>query len=370
VTQYEEPVSRAAPRYIPVARPSIGPAEKAAVAAALDSGWISSGPAVVRFEREFARAHGHYGGAACNSGTTALVLALRALGIGPGKIVACPTLTMVAVANAILDVGATPYFVDSRSDGTGNFSQAPEKSSAIVMPHLYGRLASLDGMPAGIPIIEDCAEAHYARGIAGENKHVTLSTFSFYANKIITTGEGGMVTSDDYDLLERVQSLRAHAFTPGRHFVHREHAYSYRMTDMQASLGLSQHGRRDELLARRTAVAEKYFERLASLEHEQHAVVLPDHSSTAVWWVYPITLGPACRLTTDQVRNELARRGIETRSFFVPLHRQPHLVRFANTDTFPVADRLGLTGFYLGCYPDLTTEDIDYTADALKEILA
>ena len=362
-----------APRQIPVARPSLGEAEAEAARAAVAEGWISSGPRVEDFERQFAAAHGRRHGVACNSGTTALHLALAALGVAPGDQVLVPSLTMIAVANAVLYCGARPVLVDSeRESGNPDALWLPRvitpRTKAAIVPHLYGvpAAAFLQALRRRYPrlsVIEDCAEAHYAT-LAGRpvGSLGRLATFSFYANKIITTGEGGMVLTDDERLAERLRSLRAHAFTPGDHFRHQSLAFGYRMTDVQAAIGLVQHGRREELLRRRAELAQRYIDRLRELKW----VGFPARVAGAVWWVFPL-LCPH-EAARDAVRQALAERGIETRSYFRPLHRQTHLRRFA-TQHYPVADELSRRGFYLPLWPGMSDEDVEYVCKPMWEAL-
>jgi perosamine synthetase len=364
-------VNRAAPRHIPVARPSLGEKEAAAAQAAVMSGWISGGERVAQFERAFAAAHGRRHGVACNSGTSALHLALAALDVGPGDRVLLPTLTMVAVANAVVYRGAAPVFIDVEPE-TGNadphqLANVDHGIKAAIVPHLYGVpaagfLQALRRRFPHVPIIEDCAEAHYARvGTRACGSLGRLACFSFYANKIVTTGEGGMVLTDEPRLADRLRSLRAHAFTPGDHFHHLELAYGYRMTDVNAAIGQVQHERHEELLARRAAVAQRYLERLDRLTW----AVFPARVAGSVWWVFPLV----CRneAVRDAARAALAAAGVETRSYFWPLHRQPHLCRFA-TREYQVADGLARRGLYLPLWPDMSDRDVDYVCDAIAAI--
>lgn len=353
-------------RFIPVAKPSLGETEARAAYQAVRSGWISQGPIVERFEQAIAAAHGKRFGVACNSGTTALHLALKAADVGPGDEVVLPSLTMVACANAVLYCGATPRFVDSEPM-TGNADPAQlqralsRRTKAIIAPHLYGvpAIAFIEAAQALAPqatIIEDCAECHY--GAAG-NRPVgsfgRLATFSFYANKIIASGEGGMVLVDCERTARRLRSLRSHAFSPETHFCHEELAFGVRYTDLQAAVALVQHERRQELLARREAIARRYRERLAGLK----AIELPKRTSGSAWWVFPLLARD--RDARDGLRSRLAEAGVETRSYFIPLHRQKHLQQFA-TDEYPVADRLSDSGLYLPLWTDMTDDDVDYVA--------
>lgn len=356
-----EPIVDKSRRYIPVAKPSLTKREELAAANVIGSGWISSGPKVEEFEHEFAAAHNRKYGVACNSGGTALVLALRCLNVCSYSTVVCPTLSMVATANAIIQLGARPFFVESfPSDGN-----APVHSYAAGMGR-QGIVAPLYGNPIQADegdyrpgyLVEDCAECHYAKGIG---RVADLMTFSFYANKIITTGEGGMVLTSDANRADRLRSLRAHAFTKDCHFVHSEMAYSARMTDVQAAIGLIQHKRHREILGQRAEVAQRYTTWLESVPW----IRLPERTPGSVWWVFPIVAETAGHAVDARAR--LAAQGIETRSYFVPLHRQEHLKRFAERD-YPIADDLSQRGFYLPLYPDLRNDDIDLISKILRDI--
>lgn len=359
---------------IPVARPWITQVEIARVTESLQRSQVAGGPAVELFERLFAKTHGAEYGVTCNSGTTALQLALRAVGIGPGSLVAIPSLTMVAVANAVLYCGARPVFVDS--DQTGNpCPQALERVAplcgAVVIPHLYGQPAheAVRAVRRRCPttwIIQDCAEAHYVDLPLID--HRTLATFSFYGNKIITCGEGGMVLTQLAELAERLAGLRAHAFTPGDHFNHQELAYGYRMTEMAGAVGLAQHSRYLEILARRAELARQYERQLQDVRWLQPFIRTSERVS---WWVYPVLVrrDSTSLYSVARARNVLAEHGIETRRFFSPLHGQRHLAQYVtNHELFPVATDLHRRGFYLPLYPEMTPDDVGYIASALRSI--
>ena len=362
-------INTAAARQIPVARPSLGTAEAEAARQAVLSGWIAAGPNVEKFETEFAAAHRRRFGISTNSGTTALHLALAALDVRPGDQVIVPTLTMVAVANAVLYCGAVPVFVDSEGE-SGNADPfwltrvISSRTKAVIVPHLYGVpaaafLQALRQHAPHLPVIEDCAECHYA-SLDGRpaGSFGRVACWSFYGNKIVSTGEGGLVATDDDRLAKRLRSLRAHAFTPGNHFHHQELAFGYRLTEVQAAIGRVQHARREELLARRKAIAERYISRLCELPW----VRFPARTSGSVWWVFPLV----CPDETfrDRLRAALAASGIDTRTWFVPLSRQPHLRRYAE-HRYPVADSLSRRGLYLPLYADMVEDEVDYICDVV-----
>lgn len=363
-------VNKNAVRLIPVARPSLGEAEVMAATSAVSSGWVSLGPRNAEFESLIAEAHGRRHGVTTCSGTTALHLALASIGIKGGDLVVVPSLTMVAVPNAVLYCGATPVFVDSEPlSGNPDPAWAERmrtlQPAAIIVPHLYGVVA-IDfiqecrrQMPH-TPIVEDCAEAHFAR--CGKRPVGSLgdtAIFSFYANKVITTaGEGGIVITNDEKAAERMRSLRAHAFTPGCHFHHQGLAYGYRMTDVQAAVGIAQFHRRQDLLDRRAAIAGRYNGWLASVDWLE----FPSRPAGSTWWVFPILVRPRALAMRDRVRCALAEAGVDTRTYFWGGHNQPHLRRYA-TDRYPVADDLAERGLYLPLWPGMTDGDVDYICD-------
>src|SRR5581483_301487 len=265
--------------HLPVAEPFLGDEELRYVAECVQTGWVSSaGKFVRRFEELFAELFEVEHAVAVSNGTTALHLALLALGIGPGDEVIVPALTFVATANAVTYCGATPVFADSEPT-TWNID--PELAAAAVTPrtkaivavHLYGHPADLDPLlELGVPVVEDAAEAHGARyrgrpvGSLG-----AVGTFSFYGNKIVTTGEGGMVVTDRADLAARVRQLRDHGMDPDRRYWHPVLGFNYRLTNLQAALGVAQLEKLDAILERKARLAELYAEGLRDVP----GIVLP-----------------------------------------------------------------------------------------------
>lgn len=353
-----------AQRVIRVACPSIGREERKNITTVLDANQLSGGPMVDEFERKFASACGRLYGVSCNSGTTALELALRAMNIGPGHKVAMPTMTMVACANAVLHVGATPIFVDSLpTTGNANWTKPP-KADAYINVHLYGVPSETLDIPDHLTI-EDCAESHFATHANGQpaGSRGAFAAFSFYANKIITTGEGGMVLTNMRGQRDRLIGLRAHAFTPGEHFHHSELAMGVRMSELQAAIGLGQFERAQWLLSKREEIAGFYRTGLDCWWLE--TMLRPPGS---VWWVYPVLIRKGSGYTRDAVRDHLHRHGVETRSFFKPLHLQPHLSEFAEFRKFPVAEDLYNRGFYLPLHASMDAQDTWHVADTLESM--
>ncbi len=360
---------------IPVAEPLMGEKELEYVTDCVRSGWVSSlGEYVRRFEREFAAYCGVRHAVATHNGTVALHLALVALGIGPGDEVILPTLTFVATANAIVYTGATPVFVDSEPHTWNIDPQAvaraiTPRTRAIMAVHLYGHPADMDPLRAladqhNLTLIEDAAEAHGARykgrrvGSLGD-----VAIFSFFGNKIITTGEGGMVLTDDPTLAERCFFLENQARHKENPYWHPEIGYNYRMTNIQAALGVAQLERIDELVGIRLRNAAQYHRRLL----EVPGLSLPPCAEWAdnVYWMYTVLVEDEYGLKRDDVMERLRRREIETRPVFYPAHTLP---MYERGQRFPVAEALGQKGINLPSGATLTPEQVDTVCDALLEI--
>ncbi|HWW61278.1 MAG TPA: aminotransferase class I/II-fold pyridoxal phosphate-dependent enzyme, partial [Thermoanaerobaculia bacterium] len=325
--------------------------------------WVSSeGPFVRRFEDAFASAVGCRYGVACSSGTAALHLVMAALKLGPGDEVILPTFTMIATANAVRYVGATPVLVDAEPR-TWNMNVAAvarkitSRTRAIVAVHTYGHPVDIDPLRElaarhGLHLIEDAAEAHGAtyRGRAAGSLG-DAAIFSFYGNKIITSGEGGMVTTNDARIADLARQLRGHAFSPDRHFWHEHLGYNYRMTNLQAAVGLAQTERMATLIEARRRNARRYRERLSHVP----GLTLPIEAAgvTNVFWMFTILVEDTFGITRDELRGALARRGIETRTTFIPIHLQPIYRDAFRGQTFPVAEELCRKGLYLPSGPRL-----------------
>jgi perosamine synthetase len=369
-----EPVL-ASGRVIPVCETRLDGNERAYLLRCLDTNWISSaGPFVKQFEAAFSSAVGCAEGVACANGTVALHLALTALGIGPGDEVIVPAFTMIATANAVTYTGATPVLADSE-DATWNVDpasvarQITPRTKAIVVVHTYGHPADMDAILAlarrhRLLVVEDAAEAHGATyrgrpvGSFGD-----AATFSFYGNKIVTTGEGGMVTTNDAALARVLRRLRDHAFSDERHFWHSYLGFNYRMTNLQAAIGLAQTERLARLVEIRRRNRRRYDARLRNV----NGIVLPPEAEDVsnVFWMYGILIEGAFGRSRDAVRVALADAGIETRTFFVPMHLQPIYYRKFKGQRFPVAEALCRKGLYLPSGPALTEADIDVVAEAV-----
>ena len=368
--------------FIPVSSPSLTSGDAQAVATAIEEGWISSeGPQVREFEERFSALVGVKHGIAVANGTAALDIAYEAWGIGPGDEVILPSFTIVSCLNHILRSGATPVFVDALPDTWNLDPTAVEaaitvQTRAIVVVHVYGLPADVDtirnlAQSRGIALIEDSAEAH-GQHLEGRplGSFGTLATFSFYSNKLITTGEGGMVLTDDDDLAARVRELRNLSFNPERRFVHTTIGWNYRLTAMQAALGLSQLSRMDELLAHKKEIGQHYQELLGGIK--DITLPLPAYrGSENVYWVFGVVLPPDFPHDARWVMDALHTRGIGTRPFFYPLHKQPVLENygFSLQPQLPIAEWLGDQGFYLPNGADSTPEKREHVAQQLEEVL-
>jgi perosamine synthetase len=361
---------------IPVSEPSLKGNELRYVTECVESNWISSaGPFVKRFEEQFAAAAGCEFGVSCCSGTTALHLALAALGVGPGDEVLLPTFTMVATASAVHYVGATAVLVDAEPE-TWNLDVAQieakitPRTKAIIVVHTYGHPADMDAVMAiarrhHLYVVEDAAEAHGAEYHGRPvGSLADVACFSFYANKIITTGEGGMVTSNNREIAAVARRLRDHAFSDERHFWHQYKGFSYRMTSLQAAVGVAQTERLRELVDQRRTNAALYRECLRGVR----GLSLPQERPGIknVFWMYGVMIENDFGCSRDDLRQLLAEDGIETRTFFVPIHLQP--VHFTHYDAklYPVADSLCQKGMYLPSSSGLTEAEIRYVADAVS----
>jgi perosamine synthetase len=360
--------------HIPVAAPNITERALRYVTDTIVSNWVSSGgPYVERFEREFAAFCGSAHGVATSNGTTALHLTLAALGVGPGDEVIVPTLTFVSTANVVRYVQATPVFVDSEPrtwnlDAERVKGAVTDRTRAIIPVHLYGHPADLQPIldlaeRRGIHVIEDAAEAHGAtyrgRRVGGLG---TAGCFSFYGNKIITTGEGGMVVTNDGQLAERLRFLRDHAMSRTRKYWHTEVGFNYRLTNLQAAVGVAQLEEIEDILRRKAWQAQTYRALLEAVD-----VTLPPNESwaTNVYWMFSVLTRPGRR---DETMGALAAAGVDTRPFFPPVHLMP--MYGGKRGDFPVAEDLSERGLNLPSGVNLTRHEIEFTADALRRAVA
>lgn len=363
---------------IKVGQPWLGDDEYRLVCDAMARGDIGYFGAFVReFEERFSAYCGTRFGVAASSGTAALHLSLAAAGIGAGDEVIVPTLTMIATANAVTYTGARPVIADVDSetwtlDPNAVVSQLTARTRAIVAVHLYGHPCDMDALrdlaaERDVVIVEDAAEAHgseYRGRRAGSLGDV--AAFSFYVNKVVTTGEGGMVLTDDSATAAAARSLRNQAFQPEARFVHSTLGFNYRMTNLQAAVGVAQVRRIEQLVARKRENAAHYRRLLANVP----GLRLPPEAPWArsVFWMFAVLVEDDFGLDRDAVMRALADRGIETRPFFVPLHRQPLYATLFADRPCPVADWVSARGLYLPSGTGLTPSEIERVVQAVAEI--
>jgi len=366
---------------IPVCEPCFDGNEKKYVQDCLDTNWVSSlGKYIVRFEEAFSHYCGARHGIACSNGTVALHLGLVALGIGDGDEVIIPDFTLIVSANVVILAGARPVLVDVDPQtwciDPGKIEEKiTPRTKAIMAVHMYGHPCDMTAIMkiAGrhdLYVIEDCAEAHGAEvngKKVGTFGHV--AGFSFYGNKILTTGEGGMVLCNDDKLSERLRLLRDQGFEEPR-FVHRVMGFNYRLTNIQAAIGLAQTEKVKEKVARKREIAQTYSELLQG----QPDITLPWEAPWAknVYWMYGVLIGNGFGTTRDEVMRTLREKGVETRAFFYPMHRQPVYQdkdrRFPDTSgRYPVSDDLAARGLYLPSGLGLTITQIQEVVNKLLE---
>ncbi|MFI6099460.1 DegT/DnrJ/EryC1/StrS family aminotransferase [Lentzea sp. NPDC051213] len=342
----------------PVSMPSLSGNELEYTTKAITDGWISSqGPYVPRFEEAFAAYNDVKYGVACSSGTTALTLALRALGIGPGDEVIVPEFTMIASAWAVTYTGATPVFVDCGDDLNIDVTKIEEKitpRTKVIMPvHIYGRQCDMEPIlelayEYNLRVVEDSAEAH------GVKPTGDIAAFSLFANKIITSGEGGICVTNDPHLARQMAHLRGMAFTRDHSFLHKKLAYNFRMTNLQAAVALAQTERLDEIIATRAQIEKRYDEGLRGIGG---ITLMPPRD---VLWMYDLRAE-----RREELMRFLAEKGIETRLFFKPMSRQPGYL----DPVWPTlnANRFAEDGLYLPTHAELSEDDQDYIVGQVRQ---
>ncbi len=365
---------------IPVNAPVVTPESKALVAKALEEGWISSaGPYIEQFEIEFASYLGVKHAISVNTGTAALHIALLAAGIGEGDEVIVPSFTMAASWMAVMYTGAIPVFVDVEPDiytiNPDLIEQAITPRTKAIMPvHIYGHPADMDKVlpiakKHNLIVIEDAAEAHGATykgrltGTIGD-----INAFSFYANKIITTGEGGMVTTDNDEYAGLARRMKDLAHSQNKRFIHDALGYNYRLTSMQAALGSGQLKHIDEFLTIKRHMAEKYVQGLKGIP----GLTLPVTRAwaTHVYWMYAVLIDEKkFGMNKDQFRAVLLEKGVDTRDFFYAPVTQPALtnVGFGKGD-FPVTEMIAKNGCYLPSGLAITDDQIDSVCETIRSI--
>ncbi|WKZ32468.1 MAG: DegT/DnrJ/EryC1/StrS family aminotransferase [Thermodesulfobacteriota bacterium] len=378
ITLKRIPVVEEEGKMIPVCEPTLQGNELKYLKECVETNWISStGRKIIAFEEAFAEKVGAKYGVSCTNGTTALQLALYVAGIGPGDEVILPTFTMIATANVVTHLGARPVLVDAdpytyTMDPGKVEEKITEKTRAIVPVDIYGHPCDMDPLlemadKHGLAVIEDAAEAHGAEYRGRKIGSISdASTFSFYANKIITTGEGGMITTDSREFYDKARNIRDHAFSEERHFWHKYVGFNFRMTNLQAAIGLAQVERFEELVGARIRNAALYN----SLLRDVPGLRLPPEAEGVknVFWMYALVVEDEFGMSRDELRKQLADRGIETRTFFIPIHLQPIYHKLFKGESFPVSESLCARGLYLPSSSGLSERDIRHVSAAVREI--
>jgi perosamine synthetase len=367
---------------IPVNEPLLDGNEKKYLMECIDTGWISSeGPFIKQFEESFAARVDRKYAIAVSNGSVALEAAMAALGIGAGDEVILPTFTIISCATAIVRAGAVPVVVDCDPD-TWNMdvSQIEAKitpqTKAILVVHIYGLPVDLEPVLAlaekyGLEIVEDAAEMH---GQAYRDRPCgsfgKISTFSFYANKPIATGEGGMLVTDDAKVAERCRSLRNLCFQPHQRFVHHELGWNLRMTNLQAALGVAQLERLDEFVTRKRQMGKLYSQLLADIPGLQLPIAQTDYAEN-IYWVYSLVLTDELPVNAVAIAQRLAQQQIGTRPFFWCMHEQPVFQKmglFAGVSC-PVAEKIARRGLYLPSGIAITIEQIERVVQSLRDAI-
>lgn len=364
---------------VPVCEPEIGQEELINISECVLSGQISGygGKYLNEFEERFSEYCGCKYGVATTSCATALLLTLEALGIGRGDEVITSTFTMIATVNAILKAGAKPVVVDSEPytwniDSFKIEEKINERTKAIMPVHIYGHPCDMShilglALKYNLYIVEDAAEAigaeYHNRRAGGLG---TAGCFSFYINKTVTTGEGGMITTNDDGLASKARLLRGYATIPERRFTHEYIGFNYRMTNMQAAIGVAQMDKINEFVERKRWIARMYNERLGDIG----GLSLPREAGKVknAYWVYGLLVEDDFGMDRDELRQWLGDKGVETRTFFVPMNKQPALnnIGLFKGQSCPVAGNISNRGLYLPNGVGLFEEQIDYVCECIK----
>jgi perosamine synthetase len=367
---------------IPVSEPILLGNEKKYVMDCLDTLWISSlGKYIPLFEESFTRYCNVKYGIACSSGTTGLHMALEILGLGPGDEVIIPNFTIIVSANVVIMTGARPVLVDVEPDtwciDPAQIERAiTPRTRAIMVVHMYGHPCDMDPINQiakkhGLSVVEDCCQSHgatYKSRMTGSLSDI--SVFSFYGNKVITSGEGGMLLTNNTEYAERARIYRDNGFQLPR-FIHAVRGMNYRLTNIQAAIGLAQTEKLDFAVARKREIARAYLEHFRDFGHITLPVERP--SCKSVYWMFSILINDSFGMTKDEVMAALKEKGVDSRSFFYPMSQQPALrgddPRFPTMKgSWPVSDDLARRGLYLPSGIGLTADQIRFCAETLKSL--
>ncbi|WP_301102020.1 DegT/DnrJ/EryC1/StrS family aminotransferase [Propionivibrio sp.] len=368
--------------FVPVNEPLLNGNEEKYLIECIRTGWISSeGPFIKQFEEQYAARVGRKYGVAVSNGSVALDAAVVALNIGPGDEVILPTFTIISCAAAVVRAGAVPVVVDC-DPATWNMNIAlveeriTPRTKAIMVVHIFGLPVDMDPLlelarKHGLKVIEDAAEMH---GQTYRDKPCgsfgDISTFSFYPNKLITTGEGGMIVTDDPVLAEKCRSLRNLCFIPEQRFIHDELGWNLRMSNLQAALGVAQLERLDEFVKIKRRMGARYMELLSNAPGIQLPVAHTDYADN-IYWVYGMVLDDDVPFDAKEAMARLGKLDVGTRPFFWPMHEQPVFRKmnlFAD-ESHPVSERIARRGFYIPSGMALSDDQIQRSAAAVMEIL-
>lgn len=377
--------------WVPVNEPLLTDEDFKPLEEAFRSGWISSaGKFVDEFEQSWANYCGHSEGIAVSNGTVALQVAVEALGIRAGDEIIMPSYTIISCALAAVRVGAKPVLVDCcpktfnmRTDQIE--AKITSATKAIMVVHMFGHPVDMDPVlelaeKHGLTIIEDAAEVHGAQYLSGRNGNSPawrtcggmghIATFSFFANKLVTTGEGGMVITSDRHLAKRCRDLRNLCFRPERRFLHTELGHQFRLTNMQAAVGVNQIKRIGEIVGRKRAIAADYTKRLRDLQGIQ--LPMEEDWGKSVFWVYSLLLADDHPLDATSFAAALKQEGVETRPFFLGMHEQPVFrdMGLFQGETYPVTERIARKGLYIPSGLAITPEQMDKVSAAVCKILS
>lgn len=368
--------------FIPVNEPLLDGNEKKYLLECIETGWISSeGPFIKEFEQKFAARMGRKHGIAVCNGTAAIDATIEALGIGAGDEVIMPSFTIISCIAQIVRNGGKPVLVDSdpitwNMDVTQIEAKITARTKAIMIVHIFGLPVDVDPVLEiakrhGLKVIEDAAEMH-GQTYKGKpcGSFGDISTFSFYPNKHITTGEGGMILTNDDELAETCRSLRNLCFQPHKRFVHERLGWNLRMTNMQAALGLAQLERLDEFVERKRKMGARYTELLKDIPGIQLPLLKTDYAEN-IYWVYGILLDDSLGIDADEIMSRLTAAGVGTRPFFYPMHQQPALrtLRLCEDISMPVSERMATKGFYIPSGVAISSSDTHVVSESIRKII-
>ena len=348
----------------------------------IQSGWVSSeGPFVEKFEKKFSAIVNRKYGIAVSSGTAAIDIALEALQVKKGDEIILPSFTIISCVGQIIRSGATPVLVDSDKN-TWNMDpkkieeKITSRTKAIMIVHIYGLPADIEPIlniakKHNLKVLEDAAEMH-GQTYNGKpcGSFGDISTFSFYPNKLITTGEGGMVVTNNPELAQTSKSLRNLCFQPNNRFVHERLGWNYRITNIQAALGLAQLERLEEFVKRKRSIGKQY-NKIFKSEKKLHLPLEKTTYAENIYWIYGLVLNDTIDLVASQIMEKLKAKGIESRPFFCPMHQQPILkkMHLFQNERYPVSDKMYKNGFYIPSGLKLSKQDIEIVGDAVLEVL-